>query len=44
MAETTYAEPDIAAKLKELALDDWYMEEGWLRRKYNTDGWPTTPK
>jgi len=29
-------------KLKELGLDSWYLEDGWIRRKYNTDGWPTT--
>ena len=29
-------------KLKELGLDAWYLEDGWIRRKYNTDGWPTT--
>jgi 4a-hydroxytetrahydrobiopterin dehydratase len=23
-------------------LPGWTLEEGWLRRKYNTDGWPTT--
>ena len=38
----TYAEQDIAAKIKEHGLDDWYLEDGWLRRKYSTDGWPTT--
>jgi 4a-hydroxytetrahydrobiopterin dehydratase len=32
----------IDAKLKEHGLDDWYYEDGWIRRKYNTDGWPTT--
>jgi 4a-hydroxytetrahydrobiopterin dehydratase len=37
-----YAEADIPAKLAEHRLTGWYMEEGWLRRKYNTDGWPTT--
>jgi len=37
-----YAEADIPAKLAEQGLSEWYMEEGWLRRKYNTDGWPTT--
>ena len=40
--ETTYSEADISAKLQELGLADWYMEDGWLRRKFNTDGWPTT--
>jgi 4a-hydroxytetrahydrobiopterin dehydratase len=37
-----YGEDEIQPKLKELGLADWYLEEGWLRRKYNTDGWPTT--
>ena len=38
----TYSIEEAEAKLKELGLTDWYLEEGWLRRKYNTDGWPTT--
>ena len=33
---------EIDAKLKEHGLDDWYLEDDWIRRKYNTDGWPTT--
>ena len=37
-----YAEAEIPAKLAEDGLTDWYLEDGWLRRKYNTDGWPTT--
>lgn len=37
-----YGEADIAAKLAEHGLADWYYEDGWIRRKYNTDGWPTT--
>ncbi len=39
---TVYSEQDVAKKLPELGLADWYLEDGWLRRKYNTDGWPTT--
>jgi 4a-hydroxytetrahydrobiopterin dehydratase len=47
MAQTTvklekYAVDEIDAKLKEHGLDDWYYEDGWIRRKFNTDGWPTT--
>jgi 4a-hydroxytetrahydrobiopterin dehydratase len=45
MAEKTdkvYSETEVQAKIKELGLTDWYLEEGWLRRKYNTDGWPQT--
>jgi 4a-hydroxytetrahydrobiopterin dehydratase len=37
-----YAEPEIAAALTELGLEGWYLEDGWLRRKYNTDGWQAT--
>jgi 4a-hydroxytetrahydrobiopterin dehydratase len=40
--ERTYSEAEIAAKIQELKLDGWYLEDGWLRRKYNTDGWPQT--
>ena len=40
--ERTYNEAEIASKLQELGLSSWYLEEGWLRRKYNTDGWPQT--
>src|SRR3954447_14491285 len=38
----TYEPEEIEAKLKEAGLDDWYLEGDWIRRKYNTDGWPTT--
>ena len=40
--EKTYSDAEIQARIKEMGLDAWYLEEGWLRRKYNTDGWPTT--
>ena len=40
--EKTYSDAEIQAKIQELRLDGWYLEDGWLRRKYNTDGWPTT--
>ena len=45
MAKSTdkvYDEAEIAVKLIELGLADWYLEDGWLRRKFNTDGWPST--
>ena len=32
----------IPAKIAAAKLDGWYLEDGWLRRKYTTDGWPTT--
>lgn len=38
--ESTYTEPQIADKLAE--LPGWYYEDGWIRRQYKTDGWPTT--
>lgn len=40
--EKTYSESEIAAKIQELGLTGWYLEDGWLRRKYNSDGWPQT--
>src|SRR5215470_12263824 len=45
MSETkqkTYTDEEVEAKIAELGLDGWYLEDGWLRRKYSTDGWPTT--
>src|ERR1043166_6234087 len=45
MSEQTvkiYNPNEIPVKLAEMGLEEWYLEEGWLRRKYNTDGWPTT--
>ena len=30
----------IDARLQD--MPGWKVENGWLRRKYNTDGWPTT--
>ena len=38
--EKTYNETQIAERLKE--LPGWYYEDGWIRRVYKTDGWPTT--
>ena len=37
-----YSAEQIEIRIKEVGLDAWYLEDGWLRRKYNTDGWPTT--
>ncbi len=37
-----YTLEEIQVKLTELGLTDWYWEDDWLRRKYNTDGWPST--
>jgi 4a-hydroxytetrahydrobiopterin dehydratase len=40
--QPTYTDEQVATKIREQGLDGWYLEEGWLRRKYNTDGWPST--
>jgi 4a-hydroxytetrahydrobiopterin dehydratase len=37
-----YSEAEIPAKIKETGLTEWYLEDGWLRRKLNTEGWPVT--
>lgn len=42
MPEKTYTDAEIAGKLQDNGLTDWYLEDGLLRRKFNTDGWPTT--
>ncbi len=38
----TYTDDEVKAKLAECGLAEWYLEDGWIRRKYNTDGWPQT--
>jgi 4a-hydroxytetrahydrobiopterin dehydratase len=38
--EPTYDDAQVAEKLS--ALPGWYYEDGWIRRYYKTDGWPTT--
>lgn len=40
--ERTYTDAEIPAKIAELNLNGWSLENGWLRRKYVTGGWPTT--
>src|SRR5262249_38185403 len=38
-----YGPDEVKARIEKLGLTEWYLDdEGWLRRKYNTDGWPTT--
>ena len=39
-----YTREEVEAKIAGENLEGWYFDEdgGWLRRKYNTDGWPTT--
>lgn len=38
--DPTYDEGQIAEKLKD--MPGWWYEDGWIRRTYKTDGWPTT--
>src|SRR4026209_2707767 len=38
--ERTYNDAEIADRLKD--LPGWDFEDGWIRRVYKTDGWPTT--
>ena len=40
--EGVYTPEQVQEKIQELGLSEWYQEDGWLRRKYTTDGWPTT--
>jgi 4a-hydroxytetrahydrobiopterin dehydratase len=40
--EKVYTPEETVAHLKDAGLGEWYLEDGWIRRKYNTDGWPTT--
>jgi 4a-hydroxytetrahydrobiopterin dehydratase len=37
-----YEDDEVHAKIQADGLEGWTLEDGWLRRKYNTDGWPTT--
>jgi 4a-hydroxytetrahydrobiopterin dehydratase len=38
--EKTYTDSEISERLA--SLPGWYFEDGWIRRVYKTDGWPTT--
>jgi 4a-hydroxytetrahydrobiopterin dehydratase len=40
-APKVYQAAEIDAKLK-AELPFWYLEEGWIRRKYKTSGWKAT--
>ena len=39
--EKVYAEAEVIARL-EAELPHWYLEKGWIRRKYRTSGWKGT--
>ena len=38
--DAVYDEAQIDERLQ--ALPGWFYENGWIRRVYKTDGWPTT--
>src|SRR5260370_5037811 len=38
--EPTYSDAQIEAQVK--GITGWWYEDGWIRRTYKTDGWPTT--
>ena len=40
-AEEPYPDEEIEARLAE-ELPNWYLENGWIRRKYKTSGWKST--
>jgi 4a-hydroxytetrahydrobiopterin dehydratase len=40
--EKTYNDEAIATKLAEDGLAGWYLEDGWIKRKFTTEGWQTT--
>ena len=39
--EETYNDAEIEERLRE-ELPQWYLENGWIRRKYKTSGWKGT--
>ncbi|MES2499503.1 MAG: 4a-hydroxytetrahydrobiopterin dehydratase [Pseudomonadota bacterium] len=41
MTAIVYSESEVTAKL-ESELPNWFLENGWIRRKYKTSGWKAT--
>jgi 4a-hydroxytetrahydrobiopterin dehydratase len=39
--ERTYNDEEVTARLA-AELPHWYVEDGWIRRKYKTSGWKST--
>ncbi|MGL4550230.1 MAG: 4a-hydroxytetrahydrobiopterin dehydratase [Gemmataceae bacterium] len=37
-----YAPDEATAEVAARGLTGWYVEAGWLKRKFNTENWPTT--
>ena len=40
-SERTYSDEEIQQRLKR-DLPHWYLENGWIRRKYRTNSWKGT--
>ena len=40
-SERTYSDAEVEARLKQ-ELPHWYLEDGWIRRKYKTNSWKGT--
>ena len=40
-ADEVYSQEEIETRLKQ-ELPAWYLEEGWIRRKFKTSGWKST--
>ena len=40
-ADTVYSIDETTARLAD-ELPNWYLEDGWIRRKYKTGGWKAT--
>jgi 4a-hydroxytetrahydrobiopterin dehydratase len=40
-ADAVYTADEAEARLK-AELPHWYLEDGWIRRKYKTSGWKST--
>ncbi|MBS0445365.1 MAG: 4a-hydroxytetrahydrobiopterin dehydratase [Proteobacteria bacterium] len=40
-ADEVYGDDEVKARLAE-ELPAWYLEDGWIRRKYKTSGWKGT--
>jgi len=39
--ERIYSDEEVTARLQK-ELPHWYLEDGWIRRKYKTSGWKST--
>lgn len=39
--EKTYSDEEVETRLKQ-ELPHWYLENGWIRRKYKTTSWKST--